>query len=122
MASLGPPELVEDRLRGAFGLPLGDIDDAIAGQCCDEVFDVGSLRRIGLLNSQWGTKNGLERASLCEQWAAADSAGRTQLLARLHATGQRPMVKYAALPKGKRRKMRIISNWPPPPSNAARGC
>jgi ATP-dependent helicase/nuclease subunit A len=85
MASLGPPELVEDRLRRAFGLPLGDIDEAIAGECCDDIFDVGALRRIGLLNSQWGTKGGLERASLCEQWASAGQAERAALLDKLHA-------------------------------------
>src|SRR5438309_3364341 len=84
MASLGPPELIEDRLRAAFGLPAGDIDAAIAGQCCDEIFDVASLRRIGVLNGQWGTKNGLERASLCEQWAAAGAQERARLLDRLH--------------------------------------
>lgn len=86
MTSLGPPELVEDRLRSAFGLPSGDIDEAIASECCDEVFDVDSLRRIGLLNSQWATKNGLERASLCEQWAAAGPAERSGLLDKLHST------------------------------------
>ncbi|HYE27529.1 MAG TPA: double-strand break repair helicase AddA [Allosphingosinicella sp.] len=85
MASLGPPELVEDRLRRAFGLPLGDIDEAIAAQCGDEAFDVAALRRIGLLNRSWGTKSGLERAGLCEQWAAADPAGRARLLEALHA-------------------------------------
>jgi ATP-dependent helicase/nuclease subunit A len=84
MAALGPPELVEDRLRRAFGLPLGDIDEAIAGECCDEIFDVGALRRIGLLNSQWGTKGGLDRASLCEQWASAGPAERAALLDKLH--------------------------------------
>jgi ATP-dependent helicase/nuclease subunit A len=85
MAALGPPELVEDRLRSAFDLPLGDIDEAIAGQCCDEIFDVEALRRIGLLNAGWGTKSGVERASLCEQWAAAGPAERSGLLDRLHA-------------------------------------
>ncbi|MEA3010198.1 MAG: ATP-dependent helicase/nuclease subunit [Sphingomonadales bacterium] len=85
MTSLGPPELVEDRLRRAFDLPLGDIDEAIAGQCCDGIFDVDALRRIGLLNSQWATKSGLERSSLCEQWAAADPAGRAGLLEKLHS-------------------------------------
>jgi ATP-dependent helicase/nuclease subunit A len=84
MASLGPPELIEDRLRAAFGLPAGDIDAVIAGECCDEAFDVASLRRIGLLNGQWGTKNGLERASLCEQWAAAGTQERARLLDKLH--------------------------------------
>ncbi|HEX8240077.1 MAG TPA: double-strand break repair helicase AddA [Allosphingosinicella sp.] len=85
MTSLGPPELVEDRLRRAFGLPLGDIDEAIAGECCDGIFDIAALQRIGLLNRQWGTKNGLERASLCEQWAGAGPAERSSMLAGLHA-------------------------------------
>ena len=85
MASLGPPELVEDRLRRAFGLPLGDIDEAIAGECCDGIFDLEALRRIGLLNSRWGTKNGLERASLCERWTAAGPAERAVLLDKLHS-------------------------------------
>jgi ATP-dependent helicase/nuclease subunit A len=85
MAALGTPELIEDRLRRAFDLPLGDIDAAIAGECCDEVFDLDGLRRIGLLNGQWGTKGGLERASLCEQWAAAGGEERVRLLDTLHA-------------------------------------
>jgi ATP-dependent helicase/nuclease subunit A len=84
MRALGAAELIEDRLRKAFGLPTGDIDEAIAGECCDEVFDVATLRRIGLLNRGWGTKNGLERASLCEQWAEASPAERAALLDKLH--------------------------------------
>jgi ATP-dependent helicase/nuclease subunit A len=84
MKALAAPELVEDRLRRAFDLPPGDIDAAIAEQCCDEEFDVASLRRIGLLNGQWATKNGLERASLCERWASAGPAERVRLLETLH--------------------------------------
>ena len=84
MTALGAPELVEDRLRRAFGLPLGDIDEAIAGECCDGIFDVEALRRIGLLNRGWATKSGLERASLCEQWASAGPAERAGLLDKLH--------------------------------------
>src|SRR3954465_2104548 len=80
MAALGAPERVEDRLREAFGLPPGDIDAAIAEQCGDEIFELAALRRISLLNRGWGTKNGLERASLCEQWAEAPPAERARLL------------------------------------------
>ncbi|HEV2748318.1 MAG TPA: UvrD-helicase domain-containing protein, partial [Allosphingosinicella sp.] len=85
MAALGPREGIEVRLRRAFDLPAGDIDEAIAAECCDGMFDVAALRRIGLLNRQWGTKSGLERASLCEQWAAAAPAERARLVDRLHA-------------------------------------
>jgi len=85
MEALGAAALIEDRLRRAFDLPVGDIDEAIAGECCDEIFDLGALRRIGLLNGQWGTKNGLERASLCERWAGAGPEERAGLLDTLHA-------------------------------------
>jgi ATP-dependent helicase/nuclease subunit A len=85
MAAIGPRGLVGDRLRRAFELPLGDIDQAIAAECCDEAFDLAALRRIGLLNSRWGTKSGLERASLCEQWVAAGPAERARLLEKLHS-------------------------------------
>jgi len=85
MAALGPREGVEARLRHVFGLPLGDLEEAIARECGDELFDVAALRRIGALNRGWGTKSGLERARLCEQWLAADGAGRARLLAGLHA-------------------------------------
>jgi ATP-dependent helicase/nuclease subunit A len=84
MAAVGAREGIEARLRRVFDLPAGDIEEAIAGQCCDELFDVAGLRRIGLLNSQWGTKGGLERASLCEEWLTAAPAERARLLDRLH--------------------------------------
>jgi ATP-dependent helicase/nuclease subunit A len=100
MTSLGPPELVEDRLRRAFGLPLGDIDEAIAGECCDEAFDVAALRRIGLLNSRWGTRSGLERASLCEQWASAGPSERAGLLDKLHSVWARGDGEIRSFAKG----------------------
>jgi hypothetical protein len=84
MQALGAREGIEARLRRAFGIPSGDIEEAIAGECCDDIFDIAGLRRIGLLNGQWATKNGLERASLCEQWLTAEPPQRTQLLDKLH--------------------------------------
>lgn len=100
MAALGPRQGVEARLRHVFDLPIGDIDEAIASQCCDEMFDVAGLRRIGLLNGQWGTKSGLERASLCEQWLAAAPADRSKLLDRLHAIWARADGEARSLGKG----------------------
>ncbi len=85
MAALGPREGVEARLRLLFGLPLGDIEAAIAAECADERFDLAALRRIGLLNAGWGTRGGIERSTLCEQWLAAGPAGRAALLGELHS-------------------------------------
>ena len=84
MQALGPREGIEARLRRAFGIPAGDVEEAIAAECCDEVFDVASLRRIGLINGRWATKNGLERASLCERWLSGAPAERAAMLDQLH--------------------------------------
>jgi ATP-dependent helicase/nuclease subunit A len=84
LAALGPREGVEARLREGFGLPKGDIEAAVAEGCGDDRFDVAALRRIGLLNGQWGTKGGLERASVCEQWLGAGPAERAAMLGKLH--------------------------------------
>jgi ATP-dependent helicase/nuclease subunit A len=89
MEALGPAELIEDRLRRAFSLPLGDVEEAIAGTCCDDLFDVAGLRRLAVLNGQWATKSGLERAGLCEQWIGAAPAERGRLLERLHSVWSR---------------------------------
>ena len=100
MEALGPREGIEARLRRAFDLPAGDIDEAIAGQCCDEMFDVDALRRIGMLNKGWGTKNGLERGGLCEQWAAAEPAERVQMLEALHLVWARGDGEMRSFAKG----------------------
>ena len=84
MEELGPREGIEPRLRRAFGVPAGDIEEAIAAECCDDIFDIAGLRSIGLLNQGWGTKNGLQRAGLCEQWAAAAPQERASLIEKLH--------------------------------------
>lgn len=81
MAALGPRQGVEARLRHVFGLPLGDVEQAIVRECKR---NIEGLDRIGLLNRQWGTQSGLERASLCEQWLAATPQERARLLDRLH--------------------------------------
>ncbi|HKR24005.1 MAG TPA: UvrD-helicase domain-containing protein, partial [Allosphingosinicella sp.] len=68
-----------------FGLPLGDIEAAIAAACADDGFDIAGLRRIGLGNAAWGSKSGIERASLCEQWLAASPVERAATLGALHS-------------------------------------
>ncbi len=83
MASLGPPELVEDRLRRAFGLPLGDIGEAIAAQCCDDLFDVATLRRLAEANRAWGTATGLSACDVIAAWQARSGNERSDSLAEL---------------------------------------
>ncbi len=84
MEGLGPASGIEAALRHAFELPIGDIDDAIASQCCDDQFDIEALSRIARINSDWGTSRGLERAGLCEQWLAANPKERVETLEQLH--------------------------------------
>jgi ATP-dependent helicase/nuclease subunit A len=84
MATLGPREGIEARLRHIFDLPLGDIEEAIAAACADEAFDMAIIRKIADLNAQWGAGNGLKRADACARWLAAGPSERADQLQLLH--------------------------------------
>ncbi len=85
MEALGPREGVEARLRHAFGLPLGDIDEAIAAACGDEVFDRATVEAIAAANRAWATSTGLNCCDVIAAWLAGDGEGRAAGLADLAA-------------------------------------
>lgn len=89
MDMLGAREGIEARLRRAFDLPAGDIEAFIATQCQDESFDVAGIARIGRLNELWASKNGLERARICERWLTSSAAERGRMLEDLHSVWAR---------------------------------
>ncbi|HMJ92543.1 MAG TPA: double-strand break repair helicase AddA, partial [Allosphingosinicella sp.] len=76
MESLGPREGIEARLRRAFGLPAGDIDEILASACRDEEFDTDLLQRISSANRAWGTATGLDCCDRIASWLAGDPAAR----------------------------------------------
>jgi ATP-dependent helicase/nuclease subunit A len=83
MAALGAPELIEDRLRQAFGLPAGDIEAAIAEECCDDLFDRVTLERIVAANRAWATPTGLSCCDLAAAWLARGNDERAASLDEL---------------------------------------
>ncbi|HEV2866212.1 MAG TPA: double-strand break repair helicase AddA, partial [Allosphingosinicella sp.] len=85
MATLGSRQGVEARLRQAFDLPVGDIDEAIAGQCCDDLFDLALLNGIADANRVWGTPTGLSCCDAIAAWLARDQQGRASGLSDLAA-------------------------------------
>jgi ATP-dependent helicase/nuclease subunit A len=85
MEWLGPRQGIEARLRLGFGLPLGDIGEAIAGECADDAFDLALLREIDRANRLWGTATGLSGCEAIAAWLARDHAGRGDGLADLAA-------------------------------------
>jgi ATP-dependent helicase/nuclease subunit A len=76
MAALGPRQGVEARLRHLFGLPLGDVDEAVAKECGDDLFDLASLRAIADANRAWGSATGLAAGDAVAAWLARDGAER----------------------------------------------
>ena len=86
MAALGPAQGIEPRLRAAFGLEEGDVETLIAGQCCDELFDIASLTRIAEANAAWGGVKGLACADLIAGWRAGEPAARAAALRDLVGT------------------------------------
>ncbi|HYJ31468.1 MAG TPA: UvrD-helicase domain-containing protein, partial [Allosphingosinicella sp.] len=83
LAALGPREGIEPRLRRAFDLPSGDIDEAIAGQCCDDLFDIETLGRIAAANRAWGTVTGLDCCDVIAAWQGRSNAERAESLAEI---------------------------------------
>jgi ATP-dependent helicase/nuclease subunit A len=83
MAALGPREGIEARLRHAFGIPLGDIEEAIEAACCDDAFDLDTLGRIAAANRGWGTATGLNCCDVIAAWQAGDAAHRAGTLSGL---------------------------------------
>jgi ATP-dependent helicase/nuclease subunit A len=83
LRALGSREGIEPRLRHALGVPLGDIEAAIA-KACGEAFDCETLRAIAAANAAWATKSGLKRADVAAAWLAADGPGRADMLTQLH--------------------------------------
>ncbi|HEV2818574.1 MAG TPA: double-strand break repair helicase AddA [Allosphingosinicella sp.] len=81
MAWLGPRPGIEARLRLGFGLPLGDIGEAIAAEC--EAFDSDLLAAVAAANRGWGTATGLQCCDAIAAWLARDGAGRAAGLADL---------------------------------------
>jgi ATP-dependent helicase/nuclease subunit A len=80
LAALGPREGIEARLRRAFDLPSGDIEEAIAGECCDDIFDVETLRRIAEANRAWGTPTGLGCCDVISDWLTRSGGDRAAAL------------------------------------------
>jgi ATP-dependent helicase/nuclease subunit A len=83
MAALGFREGIEARLRHAFGLPVGDIEEAIESACCDDVFDLQTLGRIAAANRGWGTKTGLDCCDVIAAWQAGEKRHRAGTLSSL---------------------------------------
>jgi ATP-dependent helicase/nuclease subunit A len=85
MAAFGPREGVEARLRHVFGLPLGDVDDLIARECGDDVFDVAAVHALAAANRAWGVATGLAACDAVAAWLARAGPGRAATLSDLAA-------------------------------------
>jgi ATP-dependent helicase/nuclease subunit A len=85
MEWLGPRQGIEARLRHGFGLPLGDIGEAVARECADDAFDLALLRAVADAHRAWGTDTGLKSCDAIAAWLARDAAARAGSLGELAA-------------------------------------
>ncbi len=76
------PSGIQPYIRRALDLPMGDIAAAVAAGCAE--LDEESIRELGAMNREWGTKNGLARAATIAAWLEADEGERVAGLADLH--------------------------------------
>jgi len=78
------PVGIQPWLRRAFDLPAGDIRESLATSCCDDGFDVRTLRNIAAANTAWGTARGLDRADVIARWLGRSPEERAATLDQLH--------------------------------------
>ena len=79
------PSGIQPWLRGALGLPAGDIDEALAAGCGDDAIDAETLREMARLNREWGTKGGITRADAIDAWLVRAIPDRAATLGDLHS-------------------------------------
>jgi ATP-dependent helicase/nuclease subunit A len=80
----GLPEAIAPWLAAELELPEGDIDQWLAEQCSDAMFDMRTLDGIVRANVDWGKGRGLERCDRIAAWRALDPAGRAATITDLH--------------------------------------
>ncbi|MEC3911264.1 double-strand break repair helicase AddA [Sphingobium sp. CR2-8] len=78
------PDAIGPWLARELELPEGDIDQWLADQCSDAMFDMRTLDGIVRANVDWGKGRGLERCDRIAAWRGLDPAGRAASLTDLH--------------------------------------
>ncbi|KQX25677.1 MULTISPECIES: double-strand break repair helicase AddA [unclassified Sphingomonas] len=78
LAALGPREAIEPRLRHAFDVPLGDVEEAIERACAD--LDLDCFHAVARVNAAWGTASGLRDADIVAAFVAAGPKQRAERL------------------------------------------
>ncbi|HEY6916399.1 MAG TPA: double-strand break repair helicase AddA, partial [Allosphingosinicella sp.] len=83
MEKLGAAQGIEARLRHAFDLPSGDIEERITSLCEDNMFDLDLIDRLCEANRAWGTATGLKCCEAIGAWRARSGAERAATLSEL---------------------------------------
>jgi ATP-dependent helicase/nuclease subunit A len=83
LASLGPPDSIELRIRALMDLPDESLDEYIVHHCGDDTFDCDLLRAVADANRNWGAKSGLGHAEIIEEWLALTPIERAAKLREL---------------------------------------
>ncbi|WP_311269774.1 double-strand break repair helicase AddA [Sphingobium sp. WCS2017Hpa-17] len=78
------PDAIGPELNAQMDLPEGDVDQWLAEQCSDAMFDMRTLDGIVRANIDWGKTRALERCDRIAAWRALDPAGRAASLTDLH--------------------------------------
>jgi len=67
-----------------LGLPTDADESHLAALCCDDAFDVASLRRCLLTLAEWDSATGRDGAAAIGAWLAGDAAARAAGIGDLH--------------------------------------
>ncbi len=72
-------------VRGLLELPIeGDAQSWLEERCCDEAFDISSLKTMIIALGQWNTKTANGYIGLIQEWLNAAPRQRAEMLLKLH--------------------------------------
>jgi ATP-dependent helicase/nuclease subunit A len=83
LATLGPAEGIEAKLRAVMGLPDESVEEYVVHHCGDDRFDCDLLRAVAEANRRWGAQTGLSHAEAIENWLALTPIERAAALPAL---------------------------------------
>lgn len=91
---------LEANVRRALNLPADDVEPLITAFCADDAIDRAGLVEVRRLNREWGTKTGIARAEIIDEWLGCDPDARSATLDNLTSVWLKADGDFRSMAKG----------------------
>lgn len=88
------------KIRRELDLPADDVEPVITQLCSDGAFDRAGLAEVRQLNVNWGTKTGIARAQIIDDWLSSDPEVRSATIDSLRSVWWTQVGAFRSMDKG----------------------